>query len=56
MYEIKSTNDKKLKPCSCGCEAEVKSRPLMYWVECLGCGFSKRYFINEESAIKAWNE
>lgn len=56
MYNAEEKNDITLKPCKCGGQAEVKSKPLMYWVECPNCGFSKRYFLNEESAINEWNK
>ena len=56
MYDVQTNDISKLKPCSCGCNPEVKVKPLMYWVECPNCGFSKRYFLNEESAINEWNK
>lgn len=56
MYDVQMENNSRLKPCSCGYIPKIKSRPLMFWVECPNCGFSKRYFLNAESAINAWNE
>ena len=56
MYDVQTNDISKLKPCSCGCNPEIKVKPLMYWVECPNCGFSKRYFLNEESAINEWNK
>lgn len=57
MYDTADLTKKKVNKCKrCGGLAGVKMKPLMYWVQCSCCGYSMRYFLNEESAITAWNE
>ena len=56
MYDVQDVEYKDLKKCKCcGCLPEIKMKPLMYWVECINCGNSLRYFLNEKSAIDTWN-
>ena len=57
MYDVEYKNDIKLCPCKkCGADAVIENRPLMYWASCSKCGFSLRYFLNEDTAIRAWND
>lgn len=57
MYDMEISTNKTLNKCKhCGCSPVVMMRPLMYWVQCNCCGYSMRYFLNEDSAMTAWNE
>lgn len=57
MFDAVDSINKKLnKCCRCGRMPMIKTRPLMYWASCSKCGFSLRYFLNEDAAIKAWND
>ena len=55
MYDIEEKEN--LQKCKyCDGAAKLDKRPHAYWVQCTGCGFSIRYFINPTDAKNAWNE
>ena len=57
MDHTKMTTE--LKPCPfCGepVEARVLQTTLMVIIECEKCGISTRYFMDNESCVKYWND
>lgn len=56
MFDTVGSTNKELNKCyRCGRMPMIKKRPLMWWIQC-DCGYSLRYFLDEDSAIIAWNE